>query len=295
MHLSVKTWIVVLFVYCSNVVLGQDYLKPMSTISERWELEDSLVKGNFLVTPYKPVYFTAGRWTSKPNRQPVSENPAYSLPIAVSYNNYEAKFQFSLKTKIVRGLINGNGDVWVTYTQQAHWQIYNAELSRPFRELNYQPEVIVNFKTDYNVLGFKGRMLGFIFNHQSNGRSIPLSRSWNRMMLQAGFDRKNWQVYLRPWIRLSDSDDENPAIVDYLGRGEAVVVYNAGRHQLSATMSHALDFDNLDRGNFQMSWTLPIFDNFRLMLQLTRGYGETLIDYNHFQTTAGLSVALVDW
>lgn len=273
----------------------QGFLRKSTTMSERWELGAENHKGFFLITPYRPIYVTAGRWSNNPNEKPTSENPDYTLPFKVPYNNYEAKFQLSLKTKVARRLFWGNGDIWVAYTQKAHWQIYNEKLSRPFRELNYEPEVILNFATNYKVFGLDGKMIGIIFNHQSNGKTLPLSRSWNRVIIQAGFEKNNWQVTLRPSFRLKDEVDENPAIADYVGRAEAIVVYNAGKHQLSTVMTHSLKFKDGGRGSIQLNWVFPIINNFRGMLQVSDGYGETLMDYNHRQTTIGLSVSLVEW
>ncbi len=271
------------------------FLRKSTTMAERWELGAENHKGFFLITPYRPVYVTAGRWSNDPNEKPTSENPDYSLPFKVPYNNYEAKFQFSLKTKVARRLFWGNGDIWVAYTQKAHWQIYNEKLSRPFRELNYEPEVILNFATNYKLFGFNGKMIGLIFNHQSNGKVLPLSRSWNRVIIQAGFEKNNWQVTLRPSFRLKDEVDENPAIADYVGRAEAIVVYNAGKHQLSSVIAHSMKFKDGGRGSIQLNWVFPIINNFKGMLQVSDGYGETLMDYNHRQTTIGLSVSLVEW
>lgn len=265
------------------------------SMSERWELDSVNQRGTFLVTPYKPVYVTAGRWSNSPNVQPTSENPYYSLPFKVDYNNYEAKFQLSLKTKTLQNIFWGHGDLWVGYTQKAHWQIYNAKLSRPFRELNYEIEPILNFATRIPLAGFQIRMFGVAFNHQSNGRTLPLSRSWNRIIFHAGLERKNWQIYLRPWIRLPDKDDENPAITSYIGRGEAVVIYKLGQHELSLIGTHTLRFGNNNRGSIQGSWVFPITGNFKGQLQVSEGYGETLIDYNHKQTTIGLSISLIQW
>jgi phospholipase A1/A2 len=271
------------------------FIKKSSTLLQRWELDAEHHKGLFLVTPYKPVYITAGRHSNNPNVQPQSENPAYSLPFKVNYNNYEAKFQFSFKTKITRNLFWGHGDIWVAYTQKAHWQVYNKALSRPFRELNYEPEVILNFATRYQVFGLEGKMIGIALNHQSNGRALPLSRSWNRIVFHAGFENKHWQLILRPWLRLKDEDDENPLITDYVGRFETIVVYNLGRHQLSAVGAHSLKFKNGGRGSLQLNWVFPVVDNFRMQFQFFSGYGETLQDYNHRQTTLGICVSLVDW
>jgi phospholipase A1 len=265
------------------------------TMAERWELDDSTRKGTFLVTPYKPVYVTAGRWSNKPNQQPHSENPAYSLPFPVEYNHYEAKFQLSLKTKIAQQLFCKKADLWVGYTQKAHWQLYNVKLSRPFRELNYEPEVILNFPVKIPLGGFTIRMLGVAINHQSNGRTMPLSRSWNRVVFHAGLERRNWQLYIRPWIRLPDDDDENPDVTSYIGNGELVAVHTIGKHQLSVVGTHTLFMRGKSRGSLQANWVLPVMGNLRAQVQFFDGYGETLIDYNHHQTTIGLSVALIDW
>ncbi len=265
------------------------------SMSERWELDSATRKGTFLITPYKPVYITAGRWSNNPNNQPTSENPAYSLPFPLDYGNYEAKFQLSFKTKIWQGIFADHGDLWIAYSQKSHWQLYYEKLSRPFRETNYEPEVILNFATNFNLLGFKTRMLGIAFNHQSNGRTLPLSRSWNRIILQAGFEKGNWNVYLRPWYRLPDEEDENPAIADFTGRGEAIVIYNLKRHQFTLSGSHSLRTGSKNRGRIQFDWTFTVVGNFKMNLQVADGYGETLIDYNHRQTTIGVSAALIEW
>ncbi|RZM19411.1 MAG: hypothetical protein EOO88_38110 [Pedobacter sp.] len=143
------------------------FITSLQTMSDRWELDASHHKGVFTVTPYRPVFVTAGRRSDKPNIRPYSENPQYTQPTDIAYNNYEAKFQFSLKTKVIYGMFGGHADLWVGYTQKAHWQIYNSNLSRPFRELNYEPEIILNIPLKARVLGFDLRMAGLIFNHQS--------------------------------------------------------------------------------------------------------------------------------
>ncbi|MFD2932886.1 phospholipase A [Spirosoma flavum] len=270
--------------------------KPVfRSLSDRWELDSATRKGTFLVTPYKPLYVTAGRWSNSPNGQPVSENPAYNYPFYINLGNYEARFQLSLKVKMLQGIFGGHGDIWVGYTQKSHWQVYNTTFSRPFRETNYEPEIILNFATNFSVLGLKTRMLGIALNHQSNGRAIPLSRSWNRIILHAGFERGKWVVLLRPWWRLPDTDDENPAILDYIGRADATVIYRTGRNLFSVVGSHSLRGGAKNRGQAQFDWTFPVMGNLRGDLQILHGYGETLIDYNHKQTTIGLAVSLVDW
>jgi len=291
-NLNVLIFILLLSVKLKAQTISNQSVR-IKSISERWELADSTRRGTFLLTSYKPFYFSLGRWSSNPNNQPYSENPAYSVPSPTNYNNYEARFHISFKVKLLQSIFWGKGDLWAGYTQKAHWQIYNTGVSRPFRELNYEPELLLNFPVHYHFLGFEGRTLGVAFNHQSNGRELPNSRSWNRIMFHTSMERKNWQITLRPWMRLKDADDENPLIMDYLGRGEITVVYGRPRHQFYLVGTHP--FNSLNKGSAQVNWVFQIHGHLKGHVQMSAGYGETLIDYNHAQNTIGLGISFIDW
>lgn len=289
----------ILTVCCFSKIKAQDLLNDQEkiltkTLSQRWEIDKEDRKGTFRLTSYKPFYVTAGRRSNNPNKLPQSENPDYSTTAPINYNNYEARFQLSFKTKVLESFLFGHGDLWIGYTQVAHWQIYNTEISRAFRELNYEPEVILNFPLDFQLLGFKARMISLGFNHQSNGRDLPRSRSWNRVMFRFGMERKNLQIYLKPWIRLKDEEDENPLITSYLGRGDATVIYNIKKHGFYLIATNSLSTRN-NHGSLQFNYLYPIKANLRAQLQFFNGYGETLIDYNHKQTTFGLGISFIDW
>ncbi|RZJ64708.1 MAG: phospholipase [Flavobacterium sp.] len=266
-------------------------------MTQRWELDTLATSGTFIITPYKPIYILPVRWTSSPNEKPYSGNNSqdYNFDEDINLNNFETKFQLSFKVKIFQGLLWGYGDVWGAYTQKSHWQLYNASLSRPFREINYEPEIIVNFATNFKFFGFTNRMVGVSFNHQSNGREIPLSRSWNRIIFHTGFDNGPWQVYLRPWIRLSDETDDNPDIQEFLGRGDATVTYTYKKNIMTFNGSSNLSFNRHLKGFGEFSWSYPIKGNLKGNLQVSHGYGETLIDYNNLQTTIGIGISLVEW
>jgi phospholipase A1 len=51
----------------------------------------------------------------------------------------EAKFQLSFKLRLWT-TDDRRWGVWAAYTQQNQWQVYNDNISRPFRETNYMPE-----------------------------------------------------------------------------------------------------------------------------------------------------------
>lgn len=266
-------------------------------MSERWELDSVHRKGTFLISPYKPIYVLPTRWSSNPNEQPYSGNGSedYVAEPGVNYNNIEAKFQLSLKIKILENVLWGKADLWAAYTQKSHWQLYNNELSRPFREINYEPELILNFPVHFSFLGFDAKMVGVAFNHESNGKSLPFSRSWNRIIFHAGFERGDWSFYVRPWLKLRAEKDENPDINKYIGKADLNVIYTKNGNVFSFIGSHNLQFDTTLRGAGTFSWSYPIQGNLKAQLQISHGFGETLIDYNNVQTTIGLGISLVEW
>jgi hypothetical protein len=52
------------------------------------------------------MYVLPVRWSTNPNERPKSGNldPDYIAPAGVDYNNIEAKFQLSFKTKVLQGV-----------------------------------------------------------------------------------------------------------------------------------------------------------------------------------------------
>ncbi|MBC6368839.1 phospholipase A [Algoriphagus sp. AK58] len=285
--------------FFSWVALAQIKEKPTipsryTTLSESWELGAETNKETFRLIPYKPFYLNAIKWSNHPNQLPQSENPVYSATESLDLKSYEATFQFSFKTKIAQSLFSEKGDIWLAFTQKAFWQVYNLERSRAFRELNFEPELIFNYPVNFNLLGMKGKMIGFSLSHQSNGRDIPLSRSWNRVIFHLGLEQDHWSLIIRPWIRIPDKDDQNPEITQFMGRASVIFNYYPGKHHIYLTASNNLKLKD-NHGSAQMTYEYPILKHLNLQMQVFTGYGETLIDYNHRQTTLGFGISFVNW
>ncbi len=268
-----------------------------SLLDSRWELARDSKLGIWNFRAYKPVYLLPVFWSSNVNQTPSSPNPNNTVHTPLNIQPTEAKFQISFKTKAWENIFGDNGDLWLAYTQVSHWQVYNADESRPFRETNYEPEGMLVFRNNYSIGGWKGRMAGIGFNHQSNGRDDPLSRSWNRVIGMIALDRENWALTLRPWWRVpeSASDDNNADIEDYVGRGDATLVYSRNGHEFSVMGRHSLRGGDQSHGAVQLSWGFPIHNSLRGHLQIFDGYGESLIDYNHRATYIGLGISLLEW
>lgn len=214
----------------------------------------------------------------------------------------EIKFQFSQKAKFLNPVkINFLGfsgmRLWGAYTQQSNWQAFNAGNSSPFRETNYEPELILMLNTGEEH-GLKLVNIGY--NHQSNGRSQNMSRSWNRMYLQGGWETHTLTLMARMWWRIPEdyTQDDNPDISDYIGRADLNIRWEPDDHSqvIDITLRNNLRTDQ-NRGHVQFDWATPITvsKSTKLHVQLTSGFGESLIDYNVFQTTLGMGISFRDW
>lgn len=279
------------------VEANTEVAQPLSLLDSRWELTSESKLGTFNIRGYKPVYVLPVFATSNQNKQPSSPNPDNVVPQAQQLDNVEAKFQLSLKTKVWQGVFGDVGDLWVGYTQSSRWQVYNSEQSRPFRETDYEPEAMLAFDTSYHVFGWSGRLFTIGIDHQSNGRGDPQSRSWNRVIANVGFERNGWTVMLTPWWRIPESRsiDDNPDIGDYMGRGQVQIVHEWHGQEFGLMLRDSFRGGSRQHGAAKFSWSFPLAGNLRGYAEVFKGYGESLIDYNHNATYAGLGISLLEW
>lgn len=266
----------------------------LSMIDRGWDFaEDS---PRYTLGFYQANYLLFGRYSTRVNNAPFTPIfDAVGIP-PQDLDNTEAKFQLSFKAR-VWATDDRRFGVWTSYTQQSSWQVYNDEglASRPFRETNYEPEVFVSFRPGVELpFGFQWNLLNAGYNHESNGRSDPLSRSWDRLFAEFGVERGNLAVFARAWYRIEESDsrDDNPDITDYLGHGDINALYRWRGH--SFQLGGRANFSE-GHGAVQFGWTSPpLLGPFRGYVQVFSGYGESMIDYNWNQTTIGAGIALSD-
>nr|WP_239538455.1 phospholipase A [Dyella mobilis] len=270
---------------------------PLSLLDSRWELSPESKLGTFNLRGYKPIYVLPVFATSNQNNLPYSPNPVNAVQVPLGMQSVEGKFQLSLKTKLWQGVFGDIGDLWVGYTQDSYWQVYNSKLSRPFRETDYEPEAMLVFDTNYQLFDWDGRLLSIGVDHQSNGQSDPLSRSWNRVMAQIGFERENWTVIFRPWWRIPEQaqDDNNPDISNYVGRADVQIIHEWHGQEFSLMLRDSLRGGSQQHGAGRLTWSFPLAGNLRGYAELFKGYGESIIDYNHNATYVGLGISLLDW
>lgn len=287
----------ILFTSIPFCTFAQD-VTTYPTLAEKWQLDSTSLSKDveFRILPYKPLYVLFGNFSTHVNSEPKSKNPVNELPTSIPYKPFELAFQLSFKTKILHNVLGNKlgGDVWGAYSQSSRWQLYNNKLSRPFRETNYQPEAFILFGTPYSIGSFKGVYAGVGLNHESNGRSNPLSRSWNRVIFRFGWEVDKLQIVLKPWIRIAEDDgkDDNPDIQDYIGRAELTLNYDFGNHNFELATRHSLKDGSRNRGSARLDYSYRFYKNLKFHAQIFTGYGESLIDYNHNQTTFGAGLSL---
>jgi phospholipase A1/A2 len=136
--------------------------------------------------------------------------------------------------------------------------------------------------------------------HQSNGQSLPYSRSWNRLYLMGGVELDDrFAITGRIWKRVHESaaDDDNADISNYVGRAEITGRWNIDNGTLAMTLRNNLRESG--RGSIRLEWLKPIGDsnrsNLRFHTQLFYGYGDTLVDYNRKRAVLSIGLSLVDF
>jgi phospholipase A1 len=269
-----------------------------SLLSKYWELNAGDQRGTFKLLGYRANYVAPLHVTNHINRGAVS--PTQEAVSQPNYRNTEAKFQISLRSKVLQDVFDTGGDVWVAFTEQAMWQIWNGHDSKPFRNTDYEPEVMWVQPTSAGLRelpwGWQWRFSQFALAHQSNGQSDPLSRSWNRVYAGFGFERADWVVTARLSQRLNEAyeSDNNPDLVDYRGRSEFQLGWTPGAATTSLLIRPASKGTTL-----QFEWTYPVIRNqpngLRWFVQAFSGFGETLTDYNFRQNSIGFGLSFMQF
>ncbi len=221
---------------------------------------------------------------------------AYDDP-SIDMDDTEAQFQVSIKTPLALDVFD-TFDLYGAYTNRSFWQVYNSDISRPFRETNHEPEIWAQFSPDWKLWGFSNRVNTVGLVHQSNGRGGTLSRSWNRVYAHFVVEKDNLALSFKPWYRIpeDDDDDDNPDITDYLGHYELRGTYKWRDHVFSLMSRNNLE-SGFSKGAVELGWSFPLgdFPYLKGYVQYFNGYGESLIDYDQYTNRIGVGFALTDF
>ena len=279
--------------------------RQYSSMSRFWELESGTDCGTFGFRAYRPLNVAFSGATSTPD-VPTSPSPGHT-GTAIDYQSHEMRIGLSVRTKLAQGLLTQNDparkdSLWFGYSQQSTWQLFTGAISRPFRTTDHEPELMYVYPVDLQLPGgWRWRYAGLGIVHQSNGQSLPYSRSWNRVYMMSGMELgDSVRVTAKFWKRLNESaiSDDNPDISNFIGRAEFGARWNVNReNELGLTVRNNLRSSG--RGSVRLEWLKaigdPVKSNLRLHLQLFHGYGDTLIDYNRQRTVFTLGLSLMEF
>jgi phospholipase A1/A2 len=235
----------------------------------------SIISGVRGLTTHKSTYFYPATWS-----------PDFHG------SQTEMAFQISAKWRVF------GTDAYLAYSQKSFWQWTNGAESSPFRETNYDPEAFYRWIPDPKRFNHWALDVGF--EHESNGRTFPDSRSWNRVYV-APFQAKGaYLAYLKFWYRVpegspstdtNENGDDNPDITDYLGYGELNFSRQLGGEQLLSGMLRGNP--GTGRGAVQLTWSIPSKEGWVFWgVSVFQGYGESLVSYDQEITRVMLGVLL---
>jgi len=274
----------IFLLFFSNNVFSQD----QTTAEQQEILQSQSVNNPYVVALYEPTYLIPLVYTSSWNSADQMDTPN-----SEKLNNIETKFQISLKAQIWKNFFNYKNSLNLAYTQTSFWQVYNNPTF--FRESNYQPEIFFSNSIDKHLMShivFNFFNIGAL--HESNGRGGTYERSWDRMYVETIFSTENWLLSIRPWTVIDDKGLENNRnIANYLGYERVVMSYRFHHQTISLQVSNLEHLGT--RASTELTWSFPLIKQFRGYIQGFSGYGQSLIEYDHYSNNIGVGIALNDW
>lgn len=285
--------------------IALEKVRPKLTYLERkWRLTS---QGDWSISDFETYKSNYLLVTNTNNTNDIPQTPSYINNENRNLDDQDLRFQLSLKTEMMNNIplirelpFVTSSRIWAAYTQQSNWQVFDAEASRPLRENVYEPELVLSLGIDNEVDGEKKRYIPRMMNvglvHQSNGRSIPTSRSWNRLYLESGWELSDTlSLMVRPWWRIPESEeDDNPDIEKFMGYGDMTVRWEDRKRKNAATLLLRNNLRGDNKGFAQLDLQRQVMNNpyLKLHLMASTGYGATLLDYNHSQTIFGMGISL---
>jgi len=271
--------------------------KTTGIVQERLFFEKSVGSNPFAILPHRPNYLLPVSYSELDQSLYEPQLQGNDL------DKVEVKFQVSLKYVAAEDFVFEGVNLQFAFTATSWWQSYNSAISAPFRETNYEPELIFSYTKPWSLWGLPVRH-GFVsLNHQSNGQSGALSRSWNRVIGGLSFEHNQvvWQAQL--WWRFPEdaktdpndpAGDDNPDIENFLGHGQLGALWRLSRnHNLEVMLRNNLHSDN--KGAIEIGWSYPFTNHLRGFVQYFNGYGESLIYYNESSQRLSIGMKFTDW
>lgn len=205
-------------------------------------------------------------------------------------NNSDVRFQVSIAQKLTKSTLPLGTYIFLMYTQQVSWDVFKK--SMPMHDFTFNPGIGL-----VKPLFTRDRYLGnvtLLIEHMSNGRDSVQSRSWNRISLGGNIMIiENVCVDGKVWIPIVDGEN-NRDILKYVGIFQGGVTVMSRNRKLGGS----LHFVKRNTWRFSYNTILELFwrpwdrANQYFFLQWYNGYGENLLDYNHFHNRLRVGIVI---
>ena len=256
-----------------------------SILQKRLKAEKEIGKSKYGISFYEPTYILPFYYTGSPYYAVYQGN----TPENQRVNHEEVKYQLSFIFPIWANMFGSKVSIGASYTQLSYWQFYTK--SSYFRETNYKPAIFISdhFLPNWMV------SVGVV--HESNGRGGVFERNWNRLYCDIVVSGTNWVINIKPWIlifRKHSSDLDNPDIAQYLGYGRIVFAYKFYNQEVSLMFRNTIT-SGFKRGAIEAAYSFPVHGRLIGYVRFFTGYGQSLIEYNHYSNSVGVGLALSNW
>ncbi|SHI13724.1 phospholipase A [Pollutimonas bauzanensis] len=218
------------------------------------------------ISPYEPIYFDLGHEDGRNAR-------------------YQVSFKYRLFTPNDPANPGFEDNLYLGYTQTALWDLHSD--SHPFVDTSFKPSVFWRKDAIWQSAS-KDWFVGFAsgVEHESNGKSGDDSRALNFGYIQPEFNYRfdgGSTLTFAPRVKAYFGVSNNPDYADYAGHMDWKLrwaqdnglvlsgMYRQGRESRSTTLVEA-------------AWPLRrtfLNMNGYLHVQYFKGYGETVLGYNH--------------
>lgn len=262
-----------------------DDLSKKSLLQSKLQQEKQIKENPFAITFYKPNYILPYNYTTRPYYSIYQNN----TPDQQKIRHGEFVFQLSLKHPIVNHFFSQHASLYIAYTQKSFWQFYTK--SAYFRETDYEPELFLSYNFQKNWLATFG------IEHQSNGKGGDLERSWNRAYIDLAIGNDNWLISIKPWIVIfkdNASNIYNKDITDFLGYEKIILSTKLWHMTFSLALQNTIE-SGFKRGSETFTVDFPIHSKIKGFVKIFSGYGQNLIEYNHYTNAMGIGVSLSNW
>ncbi|RDU58010.1 phospholipase A [Helicobacter sp. MIT 99-5507] len=283
---------ILVYVLFITLSLANDTTNSNSQIKNQTNTESS--KDNYINYEF-PRYDDINIANSILHRLSI-HNENYFMPLYYSisdirkpYKPYEVKMQISAKVNLFDDILFGIG-LFFAYTQISFFQMYSGEISAPFRDSDYMPELTFYRALDWKLFGGEFYNIRFGYLHRSNGEEMfNRSRGIDRIVTELMYRNGNFRANIKGWFYVG-YDPTN--IRRYVGYSDLKLGYIfLERNHIYLTIHNLFHNYKNYKGSLLFEYKFN-FNIISLYLQYFQGYGDNIYQYNIKSKNIGIGVSI---